>query len=79
MKFVAKYFPEIIMKSRPVRKRFVKQLQMNVRNLVGRNGFKADVQGQWDNLYVNINSDDSAIRRAMINSLTHTPCIAFSY
>lgn len=79
MKFVAKYFPEIIMKSRPVRKRFVKQLQMNIRNLVGRNGFKADVQGQWDNLYVNINSEDPAIRRAMINILTHTPGIAFSY
>jgi thiamine biosynthesis protein ThiI len=79
MKFVAKYFPEIIMKSRPVRKRFVKQLQMNIRNLVARNGFKADVQGQWDNLYVGINSEDPAIRRAMINILTHTPGIAFSY
>ncbi len=79
MKFVAKYFPEIIMKSRPVRKRFVKQLQMNVRNLVGRNEFKADVQGQWDNLYVNINSEDPAIRRSMIQILTHTPGIAFSY
>ena len=79
MKFVAKYFPEIIMKSRPVRKRFVKQLQMNIRNLVARNGFKADIQGQWDNLYVGINSDDPAIRRAMINILTHTPGIAFSY
>ncbi|CCK76091.1 MAG: tRNA 4-thiouridine(8) synthase ThiI [Oleispira antarctica] len=79
MKFVAKYFPEIIMKSRPVRKRLLKQLQMNVRNLVGRNGFKADVQGQWDNLYVGINSEDPAIRRAMINILTHTPGIAFSY
>jgi len=79
MKFVAKYFPEIIMKSRPVRKRFVKQLQMNVRNLVTRNGFKADVQGQWDNLYIGINSEDPAIRRAMINILTHTPGIAFSY
>jgi thiamine biosynthesis protein ThiI len=79
MKFVAKYFPEIIMKSRPVRKRFVKQLQMNIRNLVTRNGFKADVQGQWDNLYININSEDAAIRRSMINILTHTPGIAFSY
>ena len=79
MKFVAKYFPEIIMKSRPVRKRFVKQLQMNIRNLVGRNGFKANVQGQWDNLYVDINSEDPAIRRAMINILTHTPGLAFSY
>jgi len=79
MKFVAKYFPEIIMKSRPVRKRFVKQLQMNVRNLVGRNGFKADVQGQWDNLSISINSDDSTIRRAMINILSNTPGIAFSY
>ena len=79
MKFVAKYFPEIIMKSRPVRKRFVKQLQMNVRNLVGRNGFKADVQGQWDNLSISINSDDAVIRRAMINILSNTPGIAFSY
>jgi thiamine biosynthesis protein ThiI len=79
MKFVAKYFPEIIMKSRPVRKRFVKQLQNNVRNLVTRNGFKADVQGQWDNLYININSEDAAIRRSMIDILTHTPGIAFSY
>jgi thiamine biosynthesis protein ThiI len=78
MKFVAKYFPEIIMKSRPVRKRFVKQLQMNVRNLVQRNEFKADVQGQWDNLYISINSEDAAIRRSMINILTHTPGIAFA-
>ncbi|MFQ3172363.1 MAG: thiamine biosynthesis protein ThiI [Oleispira sp.] len=79
MKFVAKYFPEIIMKSRPVRKRLLKHLQMNIRNLVARNGFKADVQNQWDNLYVAINSEDPSIRRAMINILTHTPGITFSY
>lgn len=78
MKFVAKYFPEIIMKSRPVRKRFNKSLQTNVRNLVAKAGFKADVQAQWDNMSISINSDDPAIRRQMIEILTHTPGIGFS-
>jgi len=66
------------MKSRPVRKRFNKMLQNNVRTLVAKAGFKADVQAQWDNMSISINSDDPTIRRQMIEILTHTPGLAFA-
>lgn len=34
MKFIVKLFPEIIIKSKPVRKKFIKQLRDNLRKLL---------------------------------------------
>lgn len=79
MKFAVKYFPEIIMKSRSVRKRFSKQLETNLRNILKKTEVRADIQSHWDNLTISMLADDDKSRRTMIEILSHTPGIAFSF
>lgn len=78
MKFVVKYFPEIIMKSRSVRKRFTKQLETNLRNISKKAQIRVDIQGHWDNLTVYSVDNDDRTRRKIIEILSHTPGIAFA-
>jgi len=78
MKFVVKYFPEIIMKSRSVRKRFTKQLETNLRNISKKAQIRVDIQGHWDNLTVYSVDNEDRTRRKIIEILSHTPGIAFS-
>lgn len=52
MHFVVKLFPEIIIKSAPVRKRFIKQLRENLRRLLKVQGCEAQVRSEWDKLEV---------------------------
>ncbi len=58
MKFVIKLFPEITIKSRPVRKQFINQLRRNIKNSLKYNGIAATVQGQWDLIEAVIEDDD---------------------
>ena len=57
MKFVIKLFPEITIKSRPVRKQFINQLRRNIKNSLKYNGIAATVQGQWDLIEAVIEDD----------------------
>ena len=50
MKFIVKLFPEIMMKSKPVRKRFSKMLQGNIRNVLTRHDEDIKVILEWDKL-----------------------------
>ena len=54
MKLIIKLSPEITIKTRPVRKRFVQQLHTNIRRVLKRRGLSADVVWRWDMLEVNI-------------------------
>jgi thiamine biosynthesis protein ThiI len=58
MKFVIKLFPEITIKSKPVRKRFIIQLRRNIKDTLKHFGIDTHVQGQWDSIEV-ITQDDS--------------------
>ncbi|MCK5893496.1 MAG: tRNA 4-thiouridine(8) synthase ThiI [Endozoicomonadaceae bacterium] len=52
MKFIIKLFSEITIKSTPVRKRFVKQLRRNIRNVCRPLDEQITATGTWDIIYV---------------------------
>ncbi|MCE9679139.1 tRNA 4-thiouridine(8) synthase ThiI [Shewanella sp. AS1] len=57
MKFIVKLFPEIMMKSKPVRMRFTKMLETNIRNVLRKVDEEAKVQRQWDKIMVKVPAD----------------------
>ena len=76
MHFVIKLFPEIIIKSAPVRKRFIKQLRENLRRILKMHDCCAQVRGEWDKLEIlapDASQDDAAIITGL---LSNTPGIA---
>lgn len=63
MKFVIKLFPEITIKSRPVRKQFIVQLRRNIKHTLLHYGIESKIQGNWDNIELvitNIEQEDQA-------------------
>ena len=50
MKLIVKVFPEITIKSRPVRMRFVRQLAKNIRTVLRDLDPAVVVTGVWDNI-----------------------------
>jgi thiamine biosynthesis protein ThiI len=77
MKFVVKFFSEIAMKSKPVRKRFVQKLAGNVRAVLRDYDPSVLVYRQWDRLQVETQLTDSAIIAAMIAALRCTSGITY--
>lgn len=57
MKFIIKLFPEITIKSKPVRQRLVKQLRQNVQVVLRRDFEGVKVQGFWDKIEVRIDDE----------------------
>ncbi|MDD0977228.1 tRNA uracil 4-sulfurtransferase ThiI [Pseudomonas fontis] len=76
MKLIVKVFPEITIKSRPVRKRFIRQLARNIRNVLKDLDPALVVDGVWDNLEVVTRIEDEKVLREMTERLTCTPGIA---
>lgn len=76
MKFVIKLFPEIIIKSKPVRKRFTQQLRDNVKKLLKPLDPNVVVTREWDRLTVDSDRDDPALVAEMSDVLANTPGIA---
>ncbi len=82
MKFIVKFFPEITIKSRPVRKRFSKQLQDNLSGLFRNIHAHILVDRHWDKIIVSLSenlmtTDFEGLRAAMIEVLSHTQGIAY--
>ena len=57
MRFLVKLHPEITIKSKDVRKRFIRLLESNIRLILGQNHIPCAIQNQWDKILVNIKSD----------------------
>jgi len=76
MKFIVKLFPEIMMKSKPVRKRFSKMLQGNIRNVLTRHDEDIKVILEWDKIIVRSTNDDPDNKATVIHYLKSTPGIA---
>lgn len=57
MRFLVKLHPEITIKSKDVRKRFIRLLESNMRLILGQNEIPAAVQNQWDKIRVTVKSD----------------------
>lgn len=76
MKFILKFFPEITIKSGPVRKRMSRQLTENLRVLLRRFDADAKVVQEWDNLEVFIPGEDDERAAAAGDLLSCVPGIA---
>jgi thiamine biosynthesis protein ThiI len=76
MKFIVKLFPEIMMKSRPVRKRFSKMLQGNIRNVLTNYDEQVKVILEWDKIIVRSTDETPENKATLISMLKSTPGIA---
>lgn len=76
MNFVIKLFPEITIKSGPVRKRMSRQLTENLRVILKRHDRSARVHQDWDKLEVRVDGDDPRQIRAVADILSCIPGIA---
>jgi len=76
MLFLVKLFPEITIKTRPVRRRFIRQLRKNIRSVVYEFDPAVSVIGEWDNLEVETSTDDPEAIAQISERLACTPGIA---
>lgn len=76
MKFVVKLFPEITIKSKPVRQRLVKQLRQNISAVLKKEFEDVKVQGFWDKIEVNLNDDSQEKAENLAAILQRIPGIA---
>ena len=73
MKFIVKLYPEIMMKSKPVRMRFTKMLETNIRNVLKKVDEDAKVQRQWDRIWVKVPNDKPELAQAFGERLACIP------
>lgn len=76
MKFILKFYPEITIKSKSVRKRFCKLLNSNVRNVLRRFDDTVTVQLDWDKLNVNTSNDSDENIARLVDAMQCIPGIA---
>ncbi|MBE2894137.1 tRNA uracil 4-sulfurtransferase ThiI [Spirabiliibacterium falconis] len=73
MKFIIKLFPEVMVKSDSVRKRFIKILTSNIRNILSKQDDSVAVVHHWD--YIEVRSKDATKRHILLDFLQRTPGI----
>lgn len=76
MHFVVKLFPEITIKSAPVRKRFIKQLRDNLRELLAPLHGDIKVVRDWEKIEVTGPEGDERLAARVSDVLARTPGIA---
>jgi tRNA uracil 4-sulfurtransferase len=76
MKLIVKPFAEITIKSRPVRKQFIRQLAKNIRTVLRDLDPELQVQGEWDNLDLISAVSEPKVQAEMFERLRCTPGIA---
>jgi thiamine biosynthesis protein ThiI len=76
MRYLLKYSPEMTIKSRPVRARFVKQLSRNLSVLLKRINEEISVVSKWDYLEINSPQELEENKRLIETVLASTPGIA---
>ena len=77
MHFVVKYFPEITIKTPPVRKRFTRQLARNLSQRLKVIDKRVDIDRAWDRLTINIAEATEQEVVAVSRILATTPGIAY--
>lgn len=77
MKFIIKLFPEITIKSTPVRKRFIKMLRKNIRTILKCVDENIAVSGVWDHIEVTTSSNNGMLVAEISDLLSHIPGIAY--
>lgn len=77
MKFIVKFYPEITIKSRPVRKQFTKQLRDNLRVQLREIDSDVQIRRDWDKLVVETAAPAGEPIERVIDVLRHTAGIAY--
>ena len=77
MKFVVKYFSEIAIKSKPVRRRFVAQLAANLREVLREIDPAVQVHRQFDRLRVESALEGEVVVARMVEAMCNAPGIAY--
>lgn len=82
MKLIIKYFSEIAIKSKPVRRRFVDKLAENVRAVVRELDPAIEVTRHWDKLEINADSGrrnpgSAQLHSALVSALCDVPGITY--
>ncbi|MDQ7983419.1 tRNA uracil 4-sulfurtransferase ThiI [Pseudomonas sp. G34] len=75
MKLIVKVFPEITIKSPPVRKNFIRQLAKNIRLVLRDLDPQLQVTGVWDNLEVKTEVAEPKVLQEIIERLSCVPGI----
>ncbi|KXI30814.1 tRNA uracil 4-sulfurtransferase ThiI [Paraglaciecola hydrolytica] len=75
MKFIIRLHPEIIIKSRNVRKRFTRLLEGNIRLIFKRNHLSVEVRSSWDKLLLLVNPSAQDKQEQIIELLQRIPGI----
>jgi len=73
MKFIVKLQAEITIKSRPVRKRFTKILESNIKNVLRRVDEQVTTRMNWDNVEVNTKDNSTENRAKLVEALKSIP------
>ena len=76
LKFIVKFFPEITIKSKPVRRQFVSQLTNNLRAVLKLVDPQVKVQKDWDKLVVTSDLNPEQARGRLVDALGRIPGIA---
>ena len=76
MLYLIKLFPEITIKSRPVRRRFIRQLRKNLREVLKELDDSISVIGEWDVLEIQTSCENPAMLAAINDRIASTPGIA---
>jgi len=77
MQFIVKFFPEITIKSKPVRRQFVSQLVNNLKSVLRSIDPDVRIQRDWDKLIVRSDFTDDQHRRRFVDELGRVPGIAW--
>lgn len=73
MQFVVKYFSEIVMKSKPVRRQFVRQLEENLRAALLAIDPDVVLQRSWDKVRVASGQNDPQMLARLVHAMCNTP------
>lgn len=76
MLYLVKVFPEIIIKSRPVRQRFVRTLRKNIRQSLLDLDSELQAHGEWDTIEVTTQVTDNEVLAQMVDRLACIPGIS---
>ena len=77
MHFVVKYFSEIVMKSKPVRRHFVRQLEVKLRAVLRDIDLAVVLQRRWDKLSVRSRQSDETVLARMVEGMRNTSGVIY--
>ena len=75
MIYVVRFFPEIIIKSREVRQRYIAVLRRSLRTQLKMLDSPATISGGWDSLNIDGEGCTQDMQARIVNLLTSTPGI----